>query len=310
MSKKRPNKNESSRKKDSKPKDPLKVKVVGSSKDWAAIIIPSFAVIVAVIAVCISNRTASLMKKEAAANRIYTLETIRIMRDEAEENRTHNRLSVKPIITFEQISAFEGKQGIYMINAGLGAARIKSIAMIHTNDITLSKPTYGDEKNIESWYIEGIRGSDWVFFKDRQNMLNFLGKLLMRIPSVEQLREKSESEYKLLAETIRKISSSKPELIPFHSLTMRNMVFPAGESKPIVEVDNEVLEKFVEELNSHIEDEKHYFKANIIKKELGETLSDITINVEYEDLYEIAMKPAVRFGSSFEEKRIENNKDK
>ncbi|KKL00534.1 hypothetical protein LCGC14_2628710, partial [marine sediment metagenome] len=31
-------------------------------------------------------------------------------------------------------------------------------------------------------------------------------------------------------------------------------------------------------------------------------LSNITINVEYEDLYEIAMKPAVRFGSSLEEK--------
>ena len=293
MSKKKPNKNGSSPKKESKPKDPLEVKVIGSFIDWVAIIIPSFAVIVAAIAVFISNKTANLMKEESAANRIYALETINVMKEEAKENRKHNRVSVKPTITFETIVAFEGKQGIYMINAGLGTAIIKSIAMTH--DIKPSDLIYdGDKKNIESWYIEGITGSDWVFFKDRQNMRNFLGKLLMTIPSFKKLREKSESEYNLLGKQISKIASSKPELIPFSSRTMQNMVFPVGESM-LIEVDNEVLEKFVEELNNDRKDEKPYFKANIIKKELGETLSDVIIIVKYENVYGTAMKPALRF---------------
>lgn len=245
----------------SPPKDPLEVKVIGPPRDrtsWVAIIIALIALILTVVTTC--------------------------------QNRKHNRVSVKPIITFEKKVAFEGKQGIYMVNAGLGTAIIKSIAMIHINDIRSATAIYGDKKKIESWDIEG---GPWVLFEDPQNVVNFLGKLLKRIPSVEELREKSESEYNSLGEQIKKIDSSKPELIPFSSRTMQNMVFPVGESM-LIEVDNEVLEKFVEELNSDRKDEKPYFKANIIKKELGETLSYVIIEVEYEDLYGTAMEPALR----------------
>ena len=80
----------------SSPKDLLKVIITEVPRDrWRkpSNIIPSVAVLVALIAVCVSI-------SQAKANREHNRETIEIMQDEAKANREHNRLSVKPIITF------------------------------------------------------------------------------------------------------------------------------------------------------------------------------------------------------------------
>jgi hypothetical protein len=141
-------------------KAPLKVAITEDPPDrWCkpSNIIPSVAVFVALIAVFVSAWTHW-------------------------ENRKHNVLSVKPIINLEKSSAFDARQGIYMVNAGLGPAIIKSIALLHIDDIKSIEAIYGDMENNKSPYVIG----NWHFAKDYQKMARFHGKLLMNIPSLKK----------------------------------------------------------------------------------------------------------------------------
>jgi hypothetical protein len=109
---------------------------------------------------------------------------------------------------------------------------------------------------------------------------------------------------------INLITTRNPELIPFEFTRFDGKYsLAADKNKLIIEVDNENLENLMALLNKKMADKENPLRANIIKKELGEELSNVIIKVEYEDIYENPME-VVSINPSAKKRLLEFNKEK